>query len=131
MRQKLWITLITCLAYCVDKELWKSIGYLKGQVSLVMRRTVIAAFCFAAERSVQAAVKNLPIKGAVTDGIGKEYRSDGVHFSQLGLTTHAERWFAALAAEYKWKADSSNKGINHDKKRPRRGHCSRVVLTVR
>ena len=115
MKQKLWFTLITCLAYCVDKELWKAIDYLKEQVSLFMRCTVIAAFCLAAESSVQAAEKNLPIKGAVTDDLGKEYRSDGVHFNQLGLTTHAERWFAALATEYKWKADSSNKSVDHDK----------------
>jgi len=113
MKQKLWFTLITCLAYCVDKELWKAIDYLKEQVSLVMRCTVIAAFCFAAESSVQAAEKNLPIKGAVTDDLGKEYRSDGVHFNQVGLTTHAERWFAALASEHKWNADSSNKSIGH------------------
>jgi hypothetical protein len=36
--------------------------------------------------------------GAVTDDLGKEYRSDGVHFNQLGLTTHAKRWFQALNA---------------------------------
>jgi len=47
-------------------------------------------------------------KGAVTDDLGQEYRSDRVHFNQLGLTTHAERWFEALAAEYKWEARSSN-----------------------
>jgi hypothetical protein len=47
-------------------------------------------------------------KGAVTDDLGQEYRSDGVHFNQLGLTTHAERWFEALAATYKWNAGSSN-----------------------
>ncbi len=39
-------------------------------------------------------------KGAVTaDLLGKEYRSDGVHFNQRGLTTHAERWFEALSRE--------------------------------
>lgn len=35
-------------------------------------------------------------KGPVTDDLGTEYRSDGVHFNQLGLTTHGERWFKAL-----------------------------------
>ncbi len=35
-------------------------------------------------------------EGAITDDLGKEYRSDGVHFNQLGLTTHAKRWFKAL-----------------------------------
>ena len=40
---------------------------------------------------------------------GKKYRSDGVHFNQLGLTTHAERWFQALAAQYGWKSGSSVK----------------------
>ena len=33
--------------------------------------------------------------------------------NQVGLTTHAERWFAALAVEHKWKADSSDKSIGH------------------
>jgi hypothetical protein len=35
MRQKLWITLITCLAYCIDRELWKAIEYLKEQVRVL------------------------------------------------------------------------------------------------
>jgi len=66
--------------------------------------------------------KGIAHKGAVTDDLGKKYRSDGVHFNQLGLTTHAERWFKALADVYKWKtgsskkkAGSSKKGIKHDK----------------
>ena len=33
MKHKLWITVITCLAYCIDRELWKAIEYLKEQVS--------------------------------------------------------------------------------------------------
>ncbi len=45
-------------------------------------------------------------KGPVTDDLGQEYRSDGVHFNQLGLTTHAERWFEALAARYGWRTGS-------------------------
>ena len=52
-------------------------------------------------------------KGAVTDDLGKEYRSDGVHFNQLGLTTHAERWFKALATEYQWKAGPSSTNRSH------------------
>jgi hypothetical protein len=46
--------------------------------------------------------KGIAHKGPVTDDLGKEYRSDAVHFNQRGLTTHAERWFQALAAQYKW-----------------------------
>ena len=38
MKQKLWITLITCLAYCVDKELWKAIDYLKEQVRVMQEQ---------------------------------------------------------------------------------------------
>ena len=45
MKQKLWITLITWLAYCVDKELRKAIDYLKERVPLFMRWTFIAACC--------------------------------------------------------------------------------------
>ena len=35
MKNRLWITLITCLAYCIDKELWKAIEYLKEQVRVL------------------------------------------------------------------------------------------------
>ncbi len=35
MKQKLWLTFITCLAYCVDKELYKAIDYLKEQVCVL------------------------------------------------------------------------------------------------
>jgi hypothetical protein len=40
--------------------------------------------------------RDIARKGPVTDDLGTEYRSDGVHFNQLGLTTHGERWFKAL-----------------------------------
>jgi len=49
--------------------------------------------------------KGIAHKGAVTDDLGNEYRCDGVHFNQLGLTTHAERWFQALS-DCETKADS-------------------------
>jgi hypothetical protein len=32
MKQKLWLTLITYLSYCIDKELCKAIEYLREQV---------------------------------------------------------------------------------------------------
>jgi len=35
MKQKLWLTIITCLAYCIDKELYKVIEYLKEQVHIL------------------------------------------------------------------------------------------------
>ncbi len=35
MKENLWLTLVTCLAYCVDKELWKAIDYLKEQVRVL------------------------------------------------------------------------------------------------
>jgi len=35
MKENLWLTLVTCLAYCVDKELWKAIDYLKEQVGVL------------------------------------------------------------------------------------------------
>jgi hypothetical protein len=38
MKQRLWITLITCLACCVDKELWKAIDYLKEQVRVLQEQ---------------------------------------------------------------------------------------------
>jgi len=44
-------------------------------------------------------------RGPNTDELGPEYRIGGVHFNQKGLTAHAERWFKALADEYKWKTD--------------------------
>jgi len=36
MKQKLWITLITYLAYCIDKELYKAIDYLKTQAEVLI-----------------------------------------------------------------------------------------------
>lgn len=59
--------------------------------------------------------KGIARKGAVTDDLGSEYRSDGVHFNQLGLTTHAQRWFDALSAEYKWEAEPPGKSISQDR----------------
>ena len=38
MKQKLWITLITYLAYCIDKELYKAIDYLKTQVEVLIEQ---------------------------------------------------------------------------------------------
>jgi len=35
MKRNLWLMLVRCLAYCVDKELWKAIDYLKEQVRVV------------------------------------------------------------------------------------------------
>ena len=35
MKENLWLTMMTCLAYCVDKELWKAIDYLKEQVRVL------------------------------------------------------------------------------------------------
>jgi putative transposase len=32
MKRNLWLTMVTCLAYCLDQELWKAIDYLKEQV---------------------------------------------------------------------------------------------------
>lgn len=36
MKQKLWLTLITYIAYCIDKELYKAIDYLKIQVEVLI-----------------------------------------------------------------------------------------------
>jgi hypothetical protein len=35
MKQNRWLTLVTCPAYCVDRELWKAIEYLKEQVRVL------------------------------------------------------------------------------------------------
>jgi putative transposase len=35
MERNLWLTIVTCLAYCVDKELWNAIDYLKEQVRIL------------------------------------------------------------------------------------------------
>jgi len=35
MKHNLWLALVTCLAYCIDKELWKAIEYLKEQVRVL------------------------------------------------------------------------------------------------
>ena len=38
MKQKLWLTLITYLAYCIDKELYKAIDYLREQVRVLVEQ---------------------------------------------------------------------------------------------
>jgi len=38
MKQRLWLTIVTCLVYCVDKELWKTIDYLKEQVRVLQEQ---------------------------------------------------------------------------------------------
>ena len=35
MKRHLWLTVVTCLAYCLDQELWKAIDYLKEQVKIL------------------------------------------------------------------------------------------------
>jgi putative transposase len=35
MKRNLWLTMLTCLAYCLDKELRKTIDYLKEQVRVL------------------------------------------------------------------------------------------------
>ena len=49
--------------------------------------------------------KKFAHQGPDTDELGQKYRSDRVHFNQLGLTTHADRWFKALSEAYKWKVE--------------------------
>ena len=36
MKQRLWITLATCLAYCIDKELYRAIDYLREEVRVLV-----------------------------------------------------------------------------------------------
>lgn len=38
MKQKVWLTLITCIAYCVDRELYKAIDYLREQVRVLIQQ---------------------------------------------------------------------------------------------
>jgi hypothetical protein len=38
MKQKLWLTLTACLAYCIDRELYKAIDYLKEQVRVLVEQ---------------------------------------------------------------------------------------------
>jgi hypothetical protein len=35
VQENLWLTLVTCRARCVDKELWKAIDYFKEQVRVL------------------------------------------------------------------------------------------------
>ena len=36
MKERLWFQLVTCLAYCIDKELYKAIDYLREQVRVLV-----------------------------------------------------------------------------------------------
>src|SRR4030042_588445 len=35
MKENLWLALVTCLAYCIDRELWKALGYPQEQVRVL------------------------------------------------------------------------------------------------
>lgn len=36
MKQRLWLSLTTCLVYCIDRELYKAIDYLREQVRVLV-----------------------------------------------------------------------------------------------
>jgi putative transposase len=36
MKSKFWLTFVTCLAWCIDRELYKAIDYLKEQVRVLV-----------------------------------------------------------------------------------------------
>jgi hypothetical protein len=36
MKKKFWITLVTYLAWCIDRELYKAIDYLREQVRVLV-----------------------------------------------------------------------------------------------
>ncbi len=38
MKEKLWITSVTYLAYCIDKELYKAIDYLREQIRVLVEQ---------------------------------------------------------------------------------------------
>ena len=38
MKQRIWITIATYIAYCIDKELYKAIEYLKVQVEVLIEQ---------------------------------------------------------------------------------------------
>ena len=38
MKQRLWLTVATYLAYCIDKELYKAIDYLREQVRVLVEQ---------------------------------------------------------------------------------------------
>lgn len=38
MKQRLWLTVATCLAYCIDKELYRAIDYLREQVRVLVEQ---------------------------------------------------------------------------------------------
>lgn len=49
-------------------------------------------------------VKGVAFRGPDTnDLVGtKDYRHDSIHFGPRGLLVHAERWYAAICAQYQW-----------------------------
>ena len=36
MKQRLWLSLVTCVPYCIDRELYKAIDYLREQVRVLV-----------------------------------------------------------------------------------------------
>ena len=38
MNEKLWLTLVSCLTYCINRELYKAIDYLREQVRVLVEQ---------------------------------------------------------------------------------------------
>ena len=91
---------LTAMMQYLDKEIGWHLPWMVAQ----------ASFAQATPEADRAAVRagqrllwerGLALQGPLTDDlIGPVYRSpDLIHFNQLGLTTHAERWYAMLWAQ--------------------------------
>ena len=46
MKETLWLPVITCLAYCIDKELYKAIDYLREQEGVLLEQQASQGIVF-------------------------------------------------------------------------------------
>jgi len=46
MKERLWFQLVTCLAYCIDKERDNTIDYLRDQVRVLVEHQESQAIAF-------------------------------------------------------------------------------------
>jgi len=67
MKERLWFQLVTCLAYCIDKELYNAIDYLRKQYgslavpSAKVSKEPLCVFCGAVEVHRRLTTTNRPI----------------------------------------------------------------------
>ena len=90
MKQKLWLPVITCLAYCIDKELYKAIGYLSEQVRVLVehQETQGNRICLTNRQRMRVAAKANRLSRKMLEQCTEMFTTDTIM-----------RWYRELVAQ--------------------------------